>query len=37
LGLQCVDGILNIHQIQIPSKKPMGAKEFVNGYPNIFK
>ncbi len=37
LGLQCVDGILNIHQIQMPSKKPMGAKEFVNGHPNIFK
>jgi methionyl-tRNA formyltransferase len=37
LGLQCYDGVLNIESIQIPSKKPMSAQEFMNGYVTLLK
>ena len=35
IGVQTADGIIIIKEIQREGKNKMGAKEFINGYPNF--
>ncbi len=35
LGVYCGQGALEILELQLEGKKPMNAKEFLNGYPKI--
>lgn len=36
VAVACGQGVLNIHQLQIPGKKPMMAEQLLNGYKDTF-
>jgi methionyl-tRNA formyltransferase len=35
IGVQTTDGVIILKEIQKEGKKPVSAKEFINGYPNF--